>query len=148
MARIKLTVPEHCLYSASIPVRIADINYGNHLGNDSFVSIIHEARMQWLKQYQYTELDIEGTGLILADLVVEFKAEGFYGDIINVKLHTGEITKVSFEIYYTLSACRNNINTILAYAKTGMVCYNYDAKKVAVMHERLKQLLSGQTEDI
>ena len=77
MARIKLTVPENKLTVVSIPVRISDINYGSHLGNDSFVSIIHEARVQWLRLHNYSELDIEGTGLILSNLAVEFKSEGF-----------------------------------------------------------------------
>ena len=55
MARIKLTVPEkNILTAVLIPVRIGDINYGNHLGNDAFVSIIHEARVQWLRQNNYT----------------------------------------------------------------------------------------------
>lgn len=145
MARIKLTVPQHCLCSVSIPVRITDINYGNHLGNDSFVSIIHEARVQWLQRHHYTELDIEGTGLILADLAVDFKAEGFYGDTIEVKLYAGEISRVAFEIYYTLSVVRNNINTLLANAKTSMVCYNYKEKKVTAIPGQLKQVLSLQS---
>ena len=86
MARIKIDIPEKIIATFHIPVRIADINYGNHVGNDAFVSIIHEARMQWLQQYGYTELNIEGTGLIMSDLTVEFKNESFYGDVVEVKL--------------------------------------------------------------
>ena len=82
MPRIKLNIPDNTLATLAIPVRITDINYGNHLGNDAFVSIIHEARMQWLHQHGYTELNIEGAGLILADLAVEFRNEGFYFSII------------------------------------------------------------------
>jgi len=96
-----------------IPVRIADINYGNHVGNDAFVSIIHEARMQWLKQYGYTELKIEGVGLIMSDLTLEFKNESFYGDIVEVNLGAGEISRVGFELYYRLFAKRNDENILL-----------------------------------
>lgn len=142
MARIKLTVTEKILTVVSIPVRISDINYGNHLGNDSFVSIVHEARVQWLQLHNYSELNIEGAGLILADLAVEFKSEGFYGDTIEVSISAGEISKVSFELFYTLSARRNDKLILLAIAKTGMVCYDYTAKKVAVLPEKLRLLLS------
>jgi acyl-CoA thioester hydrolase len=142
MARIKLDIPEKIIAQVSIPVRITDINYGNHLGNDAFVGIIHEARMQWLQQYGYTELNIEGTGLILADLIVEFKAEGFYGDIIEVTIAAGEISKVSFELFYRLAAKRNEDITVLALAKTGMVCYNYTNKKVVAMPASLHGILS------
>lgn len=142
MARLKLTIPDNNLASITIPVRISDINYGKHVGNDAFVSILHEARVQWLQQHGYTELNIEGVSLILADLAVEYKSEGFYGDVIEIKISAGEISKVSFELYYQLSVKRNNISTILVIAKTGMVCYNYELKKVTPLPEQLKVLLT------
>lgn len=141
MPRIKLEIPGNSIATFAIPVRISDINYGNHLGNDAFVSIIHEARVQWLQQHGFTELNIEGAGLILADLAVEFKHEGFYGDVIEVAISAGEISKVSFELYYHLSVKRNNDTVILAFAKTGMVCYNYAAKKVTALPGKFRQLL-------
>jgi len=143
MARIKIEAPEKEMASFHIPVRITDINYGNHLGNDAFVSIIHEARMQWLHQYGYTELNIEGTGLIMSDLAVEFKSESFYGDVVEVKIGAGEISRAGFELYYQLFAGRNNDRILLANAKTGMISYDYDAKKVVAIPERLRSILSA-----
>ena len=143
MARIKLEIPGQIIASFNIPIRIADINYGNHVGNDAFVSIIHEARMQWLNQYGYTELKIEGIGLIMSNLAIEFKNESFYGDTVEVKIGAGEISRVGFELYYQLFAIRNNETILLANAKTGMVCYDYDAKKVAAIPEKLKTILAG-----
>jgi acyl-CoA thioesterase FadM len=143
MARVKIEIPEPVIGTFTIPVRIADINYGNHVGNDAFVSIIHEARMLWLKQYDYTELKIEGIGLIMSDLAIEFKSESFYGDVVEVKLGAGEISRVGFELYYRLFAKRNDENILLANAKTGMVCYDYYAKKVASIPEKLKTILEG-----
>lgn len=141
MARIKIDIPEKIIGTFIIPIRIADINYGNHVGNDAFVSIIHEARMQWLRQYSYTELQIEGIGLIMSDLMLEFKNESFYGDVVEVKLGAGEISRVGFELCYQLFTKRNNEDILLANAKTGMVCYDYDAKKVAAIPEKLKAIL-------
>jgi acyl-CoA thioester hydrolase len=141
MARIKLEIPDNTIAVITIPVRITDINYGNHLGNDAFVGIIHEARMQWLRKHSYTELNIEGTGLILADLAVEFKNESFYGDIIEVHISVGEISKVSFELFYSLSTTRNDKAIVLALAKTGMVCYDYAVRKVVSIPEKLRGIL-------
>ena len=141
MARIKIIFPEHFIVTLSIPVRITDINYGNHVGNDAFVAIIHEARMQWLQQHGYTELQVEGIGLIMSDLAIEFKNESFYGDTIEVKLGAGEISRVSFELYYQMTTKKNGETIVLAQAKTGMVCYDYPAKKVAGIPERLKAIL-------
>ena len=143
MARIKLEIPEHIIANLSIPVRITDINYGNHVGNDAFVALIHEARMQWLSQYGYTELSIEGIGLIMSDLAVEFRNESSYGDTVEIKISVGDISKVSFELYYQLSAKRNNEIVLLANAKTGMVCYDYAAKKVVAVPGKLMSILEG-----
>jgi len=46
MARIKIEIPDKFIYKTEIPIRITDINYGGHLGNDSLLSIIHEARVR------------------------------------------------------------------------------------------------------
>lgn len=141
MARIKIEIPENILASIQIPVRITDINYGNHLGNDAFVSIVHEARVQWLQRHGYTELNIEGIGLIMSDLAVEFKNESFYGDLIKVEIAAGELSRVSFELYYRLSANRDGQDILLANAKTGMICFDYSAKKVVMIPEQLKAIL-------
>ena len=86
MARLNLTLPEKILATIKIPVRINDINYGNHLGNHSLVSILHEARMQWLSGGGFSELDIKGSGLIMTELAVEYKAESFYGDVLSIAI--------------------------------------------------------------
>ena len=143
MARIKIDIPDKVIGTFIIPVRIADINYGNHVGNDAFVSIIHEARMQWLKQYNYTELKVEGIGLIMSDLAIEFKSESFYGDMVEVRLGAGDISRVGFDLYYQLFVKRNNENILLANAKTGMVCFDYEKRKVSAIPEKLLAILAG-----
>jgi acyl-CoA thioester hydrolase len=145
MARIQLSAPQHVLEKVTIPVRITDINYGNHVGNDAFVSIIHEARMQWLHKHEYTETNIEGAGLIMTGLAVTFKNEGFYGDVIEVKISTGEISRVGFELYYTLTTQRNNTAIVLAVAKTDMVCYDYNQKKVIAVSDTINTLLTTKS---
>ncbi|UAY52590.1 acyl-CoA thioesterase [Ferruginibacter albus] len=141
MARVKIEIPSAAIGTVTIPVRITDLNYGNHVGNDSFISILHEARVQWLQQHDLSELNVGGCGLIMADLAIEFKSESFYGDIVEIKLSAGEISRVGFELYYQLSAKRNDENVLLANAKTGMICYDYTSKKVVAVPESLKSIL-------
>ena len=141
MARIKIELPKKCIATFKIPVRITDINYGNHVGNDSLVAIIHEARMQFLHQHGYTELDVSGTSLIMNELFVEFKNEAFYKDQLEVKIFAGEIFKVGFEFFYSLSTTRDKSSLLIANAKTGMVCFNYEEKKLILVPEELKKIL-------
>ena len=141
MARVKINIPENILATLIIQVRITDINYGNHVGNDSFVGIIHEARVRWLKIFDLTELNIGVAGLIMSDLELEFKKESFYGDEIEIQISAGEISKIGFELYYQLFTIRNNIQILLVKAKTGMICYDYTDKKVTLIPSKFLELL-------
>jgi acyl-CoA thioesterase FadM len=141
MARLKLELPQKLLATVCIPVRITDINYGNHLAHNSLVEIIHEARVQFLNQHGFTELNVGGTALIMSELIVEFKNESFYKDLLQIKIFSGEITGVSFELFYEISVQTKEQKIIIAFAKTWMVCYNYDIKKVRAVPEKLKMLL-------
>ena len=77
----------------------------------------------------------------MGDLEVEYKKESFYGDIIEVQISVGEISTISFEFYYQLFTTRNKERILLVKAKTGMICYDYSAKKVAPVPEKFKQVL-------
>jgi YbgC/YbaW family acyl-CoA thioester hydrolase len=133
MARIKVLLPEHFTFSTPIPVRITDINYGGHVGNDALLSIIHEARSQFLSHHGYSEMNMEGTGLIMADAAIEFKAEAFYGDTLTVSVGANDFTRIGFDLCYKLEKSIADKTVTVAIAKTGMVCYNYDQKKVAAV---------------
>jgi acyl-CoA thioesterase FadM len=141
MPRLKIQLPPKLLTTVSVPVRITDINYGNHVGNNAIVEIIHEARVQFLIQHGFTELDIEGTSLIMSELLVEYKNESFYKDVHEVTIYCGEISKVAFELFYKISTKRNAQLIVIALAKTGMVCYDYQIKKVMAVPEKLKIIL-------
>lgn len=133
MARIKLIMPEGRYFSTSVPVRITDINYGNHLGNDSLVTMIHEARVQWLTANGYSEKNIGDAGLIMNELIVNYLNESLYGDTLFFEIIPGDIGSIGFEIFYRIHTIRKNEKVGIAIAKTGMVCFNYEARKPAVI---------------
>ncbi|MEM6846395.1 MAG: acyl-CoA thioesterase, partial [Bacteroidota bacterium] len=79
MARIKISFPVDFIFKTKITIRVTDVNYGGHVGNDSILSIMHEVRLQFLKHLGFkSEVDIdENVGLIVADVAVQYKAESF-----------------------------------------------------------------------
>ena len=143
MARIKIDLPTEFHFSTSIPVRITDLNYGGHVGNDTVLSLIHEARVQYLKSYGYEELNIEGIGLIMSDVAIEFKLELFYGDIINVSVTAGNFTSVAFDLFYKLEKSAESRLVVVAIGKTGMVCYDYEKEKIVAFPSEAKSKLMG-----
>jgi acyl-CoA thioester hydrolase len=131
MSKIKIDCPEKFPFTTTIQVRITDINYGGHAGNDSFLALIHEARMQFLKQKGYTELDCGGVGMIMRDMGIEFKEELFFGDIVIAHVIATDFSKLSFEFYYKLEKEVNGVLKTVALAKTGMIGYDYLQKKIS-----------------
>ena len=60
MARIKIDLPVKFSFSTTIPIRITDINFGGHVGNDTILSIVHEARAKFFQHFGYDELNFWG----------------------------------------------------------------------------------------
>jgi acyl-CoA thioesterase FadM len=129
MSRIKIEMPEKFIYKTEIPVRITDINYGGHLGNDSLLSIIHEARVRFLKSLGYSEANVEGVGIIMIDSAIQYKSEGFYGDDLSIEIAVIDFTGIGCDIVYRLT--NKNSGKEIALAKTGIVFFNYEKRKTA-----------------
>jgi acyl-CoA thioesterase FadM len=140
MARIKVELPSTFSFSCTIPIRITDLNYGGHVGNDTILSLIHEARVQFLAQFGLEELKFQGVGLIMGDAAIEFKNESFHGDVVRVWVTATEFTKISFDLFYKLEKTNGDP---VAFAKTGMICFDYVKKKVVALPEGVKEKLSG-----
>ena len=139
--RVKISFQKPFTFSVTIPVRISDINYGGHVGNDSILSIVHEARMTFFKHHDQTEMNAGGVNLIMADSAVQYKGEAFHGDTILVEIYADNISSISFDLFYKLSTLREDKQLDIAYVKTGMICFDYSTRKIANMTETLENIL-------
>lgn len=128
MARIKISEPEKYIFSTELEIRISDINYGGHLGNDRVLLLAHEARIRFLKKLGYSENNIETLGIIMTDAAVIYKSEGFLGDTINIEIGISEISGLGFDLIYSMK----NITSgkMLALVKTGVVFFDYNSRKM------------------
>ncbi|WP_027001220.1 acyl-CoA thioesterase [Hugenholtzia roseola] len=139
MARIKIELPEKQIFETEIAVRVTDLNYGGHVGNDTFLSYLHEARLQCLLQAGYkSELHFGDTtvGIIMADAALQYLAEGFYGDSLLIKIFLGEISRVGYDLYYQIIERKSQKEVLRA--KTGILSFDYALRKVAPIPEELK----------
>ena len=57
MKRMKIEMPSLWQYSTEIEVRVSDLNYGNHMGNQQFLAYAQEARVRFLAENGFTELN-------------------------------------------------------------------------------------------
>ena len=141
MGRLQFQLPEQFAFSTEIPIRITDLNYGGHVGNDTVLMLIHEARIRFLAHLGYTELLFAGVSLIMADAGIEFRSELFYGDALTVFVAAGDVGRAGFDLYYKL--VKGPGQTVVAQAKTGMVCFDYPQKKVVSIPSAAREKLLG-----
>lgn len=117
------------MFNTILEVRIYDINYGNHLGHDSLISLFHEARVRFLGKLGYTELNIQGLGLLVTNLVVNYLHEAFYSSKLIIGLGIENISKASFDMVY--QACDAEKNKEIGRALTTLTFYDYAKSSVA-----------------
>jgi len=129
VARIELNLPDDFSFSTDVRVRISDINYGNHLGNDALLALVHEARLQFLQSRGFSELDIDGCGLILTDAVILYKSQGFHGDLLTILAAVDDFNKYGCDFFFKV--IQKNSGKEVARAKTGIVFFDYNRQKMA-----------------
>lgn len=141
MSKLIPDFPASFLFSTQLPVRITDLNYGGHVGNDRVLSLIHEARVQYLAKLQLSELRFGETGLILKQVSIDFIKEMFWGNLLQVSVTAGEFSRVSFALFYKIEIVHGLETTAAALAKTTMICYDYEKKKLSPLKDEIKHKL-------
>jgi acyl-CoA thioester hydrolase len=128
MARLKITGTPECTFFTRIPLRITDMNYGGHMANDALLGLLHEARLQYFKSLGQTEMNFYGTGIIMADVAVQYKSEAFYGETLEIGVAPFDATLMGFDLYYEIREVTST--RLVALGKTHLVCFNYEARKM------------------
>ncbi len=142
MARVKIELPEKFIFKNEIVIRVTDLNYGAHLGNDSVLSICHEARLRFLIHLGYSELDVEGSGIIMADAAIQYKGEGFHGDEMIIEIGVSDFTKKGCDFVYRLT--NKETGKIIALVKTGIVFYDYNLRNIVSIPEIFKSKIDSR----
>lgn len=143
MGRVQLELPDQFIFSTVLEVRGADLNYGGHVGNDRILGLMQEARIRFYRSVGFKdELHFDGSvGHVIADAVVIYKSESFLGDQLEIQIGISGITRYAFDMYYLI--INQNSKKEIARGKTGMVCFDYDKRKVAPIPEVLLKNLKG-----
>ncbi len=140
MPSVKIELPAAWSFRTELPVRITDVNYGGHVGNDALLAMIQEARVRWLGQFGWTEKLDERIGLIVVDVSVRFKAELHYGDTLVIQLAPAEWSRPGFDLVYLLS---RPDGAEVARARTGFVFFDYALRKMAPAPEGFRARVEG-----
>ena len=141
MPRVRLEEQPVYEFEHKLTVRVTDLNYGAHLADSAVVELIHEARARLLDDLGCGELDLgDGqTGIIMGDLVLNFKQEAFLFDVLTIKSHFGDISQRGFRIFHKI--CKDK--QILALAETGLVAFNYERRQIVAIPQPFREALAA-----
>ncbi len=141
MARVEIDLPERFLFSADIAIRIGDVNYGGHLGNDAVLSIAHEARVQFLRSHGWTELDIDGIGILMVDAAVLYLVEGKHGMVLRVEVGAADTRTRGCDLLYRFTD--RETGDEIARVKTGLVFLDPATRKLVRIPEAFRKVLGA-----
>jgi len=142
MSRIHIDLPEKFLFATELTVRSSDLNYGNHVGHDTVLTLMQEARVRFYRTLGFiNELNFDGpVGQVIADAAVQYKSESFLADELIIKIGVSDFTKYGFDMFYLVE--NRLTGKEVARGKTGIVCFDYDTRKVASIPDILRKKLT------
>jgi 4-hydroxybenzoyl-CoA thioesterase len=139
MARVRIELPDRFPFRTAIALLISHINYGRHLDNAQLLGLVSEARVRFLKSMGYTELDIEGVGIVVADAAVQYRSEAFHGETMVVEMAADDFSEFGCDLVWRLTDEASGRE--VARGKTGIVFIDRAARKPAPIPEPVRQLL-------
>ncbi len=132
---LKLALPPvKPLFTTKIRVRVSEVNYGAHVGNESYLVYAQEIRVRFLESFDCKETNIGNQlGLIMSDAQLVYKSESFLGNELEVSLYADEVSKFGFNFFYRIFNLTTSKDA--AIIATGMICFNYEKRKVVSLPE-------------
>ena len=103
MPRIQIDLPERFAFSTEITLYLGHMNYAGHLDNALLLAVVSEARLRFFKSLGYTELDVEGLGIVVADVAVQYRSEAFHGEVMVVRMTASDFGSKGCDLLWCLS---------------------------------------------
>jgi acyl-CoA thioesterase FadM len=104
------------------------------------VSLLHEARLRFLRSFGFGEFNISGLGIMVTDLMVEFKSESFVGENLQFEVGVDDFNKYGCDFIYRVTCADEG--RLVTLAKTGIVFFDYDERKIAKIPKKFTDLVA------
>lgn len=128
-------------FSTPYIVRVADVNYGGHVSNAAVLSYFQDARIAYLSRLgPFSELDLgDGCGLILPEAHVQYRAEMFLGEVLEIGVRVTEMRNSSFSMAYRIE----REGRVTAEGTTALVSFDYAVRRPRRLPEGFRRAVAG-----
>lgn len=138
MARIQFNDFEDAVFSTNL-VCPPPLHPGAHTDNVQLLQLASVARFQFFEWLGYRETNVEGVQIFVGDQAVQYKAEAFPEQLVEVQMAVRDIAAKGFDLAYRLvDASSGHLITL---GKIGIVCVNRETKRPCAVPESFKEKL-------
>lgn len=142
MARVAIPELDEYAFTVELPIMLAHINRGDHLGNEHIIAFLNEARVQYMAACHVPEFTDAGPTMINADLAVIYKSEARYGERLRIEMAATDFNKYGCDVVYRISSTTDQ--RLVALAKTAHLHYDASTQKLLLAPEGFREKLLGK----
>ena len=137
MARVQIDLPERFSFTTEIALYLSHMNYTGHLDNALLLTLVSEARARYFSWLGYSEMNVEGVGIVVADAAVQYRSEAFHGETMVVRTAAADFNKYGCDLLWRMDDKASGRE--VARGKTGIVFFDYAASKVAPLPDSFRR---------
>ncbi|MZQ99639.1 MAG: acyl-CoA thioesterase [Acidaminobacter sp.] len=131
----------------TLEVRISDINYGNHMGNDRALTFFQDARISFLQQLGYEERRIgDNVGIIVSEAQVKYRKEVFLHDLLDASVWVDELRDRSFVMHYAF--IRQSDQACVFEGSTKIYAFDYQSRKAVRLPEAFRKSVGDDLSEV
>ena len=140
MPRVQFELPSHFTFSTEMQVYIGHVNQGGHLDHAQLLTLVSEARVRFFQSLDYRESSVEGLGIVVGDIVAQYRSEAFYGETLRVQMLPQDFNRYGFDLVFRMS--EKSSRREVARGKVGVVFVDPAQKRVAPLPPAFLQRLA------
>jgi 4-hydroxybenzoyl-CoA thioesterase len=134
MPRISIDLPERFAFTTELQIYQSHINEAQHLDNAQLLTLVSEARERFFTALGFTQTRVDGTvGTVIADAAVQYLSEAFHGETLVFEMSARDFSRYGCDLVYRVQDKASGRE--VARGKTGIVFFDYAARKVAPVPE-------------
>ncbi|MCW2991317.1 MAG: acyl-CoA thioesterase [Solirubrobacterales bacterium] len=120
-------------------IRFGHLDAMRHLNNVEFLRFFETARIEFLRTVipDHDPADPDDFGLIFAECHINYRAPGFYGDLLEIAVRPEEIKRSSFRVAFEMRVGER----LLAEGWGALVGFDYSAGRATPLPPRVADAL-------
>lgn len=133
------------MFEMEYEVRVSDINYGGHMGNEVALIIFQQARIELFKSIGFSEMNVgDGVATIQKNAQVEYLGECHLGDRLKVRIVNIDLKRSNINIFYEVYSDEKTVLT----GSTLIVAYRYSERKIGRFSEEFLRKIEEKVKGI